>query len=89
MAAGPAERWIVVLRDGSDSHRMAAEHSRAHGAQVDHVYRHALRGYAAVIPNERVAAVRSDARVAYLERDGVAIALAQTLPGESTRSRPT
>src|SRR2546429_462041 len=58
----------------------AAEHARGPAAQVDFVYRSALKGYSAVIPNDRVAAVRGDSRVAYVEPDQTAVASAQVLP---------
>ncbi|MBD0328907.1 MAG: S8 family peptidase [Thermoleophilia bacterium] len=77
-----ADRYIVVLKDGIDAAAVASQHARAHGAGIAHVYGHALNGYAAVIPNQRVAAIRSDSRVAYVEPDG-AVAVAnhqQTLP---------
>lgn len=80
-AAPGAESYIVVLKDRSaDSRAIASEHARKHGASVKHVYGHALAGYAAAIPSNRLAAVRADSRVAYVERDGVASAVAQTLP---------
>lgn len=65
---------------------VASEHARKHGASVKHVYGHALAGYSAAIPSSRVAAVRADSRVAYVERDGVASAVELTVPGGSTRS---
>lgn len=48
--------------------------------RVGLVYRYALEGFSAVIPNERVAEVRGDGRVAYVERDGTTQTVAQTLP---------
>jgi subtilisin family serine protease len=59
---------------------VAGEHSRRHGASVGFVYGHALKGYSATIPSERVAALRADSRVDYVVPDGVASAVAQTLP---------
>jgi subtilisin family serine protease len=80
-ASAAPERYIVVLKDGvSDSAEVASEHSRRHGADVRFVYGHALKGYSATIPNERVAALRADSRVDYVVADGVASAFAQTLP---------
>jgi hypothetical protein len=35
--------WIVTLEPGSSPEQVAGEHGRRHGAQVDHLYRHALR----------------------------------------------
>jgi subtilisin family serine protease len=80
-ASAAPERYIVVLKDGvSDSGQVARDHSRRHGASVGFVYGHALKGYSATIPSERVAALRADSRVAYVVPDGVASAVAQTLP---------
>lgn len=80
-AEPPAEPWIVVLDDSVDSpSAVAREHGRRHGASVKHVYAHALKGYAARIPASRIADVRSDSRVAYVEPDGAMHAVAQTLP---------
>lgn len=75
-----ADRYIVVLKAGTDSSAIAAEHARAHGAAIAFVYSHALNGYAATIPNARLADVRADARVAYVEADSVMTAVAQTVP---------
>jgi subtilisin family serine protease len=80
-AAGTgADRYIVVLKSGTDSGAVAAEHGRRYGAQVSHVYGHAIAGYAATIANDRVASVRRDSRVAYVERDGTVTATVQALP---------
>jgi aqualysin 1 len=80
-ASAAPERYIVVLEDAvSDSAEVAGEHSRRHGASVGFVYGRALKGYSATIPSERVAALRADSRVDYVVPDGVASAVAQTLP---------
>jgi subtilisin family serine protease len=80
-ASAAPERYIVVLKDGvSDSAEVARQHSSRHGASVGFVYGHALKGYSATIPSERVAVLRADSRVAYVVSDGVASAVAQTLP---------
>jgi len=67
-ASPPQGLYIVVLNSG-DPGAVAAEHARDHGAQVGFVYRHALRGYAAAIPEQQLAAVRADTRVAYVNED--------------------
>ena len=77
---GRPDPYIVVLRDGVDPGRAAEEHSRRVGAEVGHVYRAALNGYAARIPSARVAELRADPRVAYVEPDGAVATTAQTLP---------
>ena len=72
--------YIVVLKDGSNSGQVANEHAKKHAAGVKHVYSHALRGYAANIPANKVDDVQSDSRVDYVEADGVVTATAQTVP---------
>jgi aqualysin 1 len=78
-AGGPA-RYIVVLKDGANAAAVASAHASRFGVVVSHVYQHALKGYAAVIPNDRVADVRFSDNVAYIEPDGEASITAQTLP---------
>ncbi len=75
-------RYIVVLNEDidEDTGRVASEHGQRYGAQIGFVYRNAIKGYSAAIPDNRVAEVRNDPRVAYVERDGVMRAIAQTLP---------
>src|SRR5215207_9747329 len=76
-----AERYIVVLNKGvSDPGQATSAMARRHGLEVGFVYSRALKGFSAVIPNEHVAAVRADERVAYIERDQTMHAEAQTLP---------
>jgi len=80
-ASGPgADRYIVVLKNAVDSNAVASLHAQRYGASVDHVWSSALHGYSAVIPNDRVAALRTDQNVAYVELDGIATTAAQTLP---------
>jgi len=52
-AAAP-DRYIVVLRDDADAPAVAREHANAYGLAVDHIYEHALKGYAATIPAGRL-----------------------------------
>ena len=79
-AARPG-RYIVVLKDSAeDPGRVANQHSRSANARVSHVYRSALKGYAAVIPNDRVAALRADSRVAFISEDRPVQIAAQILP---------
>ena len=72
---GAASRYIVVLRDGADSRQVASEHARGQGAQVERVYGHALRGYAATMAPEAAARIGQDPRVAFVEADQVVQAL--------------
>jgi hypothetical protein len=67
--APAARTYIVVLRDDVDAQAVAREHAGAHGLDVVHVYEHALKGYAARIPPDRLAAVKADPRVRSVEED--------------------
>ena len=62
--------YIVVLNEGEPG-AVAAEHSRRYNSSVTHVYRDALRGYAARMSEQAAANVARDRRVAYVEQDGV------------------
>jgi subtilisin family serine protease len=75
-----AGSYIVVLKDAVDPAAVANIHSNKYGAQVDAVWGAALHGYAAVIPNDRVAELRADATVKYVVADGEASISAQTIP---------
>src|SRR6266516_6133459 len=80
-ASGPgADGYIVVLKNAVDTSAVANLHAMRYGASVAHVRSSALHSYTAVIPNDRVAALRADENVAYVELDGIATATAQTLP---------
>ena len=77
----PSGRYIVVLEDGvNDPAQAAAEISRRNNAEVGFVYRNAIKGFSATIPNARVAEVREDSRVDFVERDGTMRTVAQALP---------
>ncbi len=83
---GPPEgvipgQYIVVLEEGArDPTAVAREHAQGYNAQVLYTYQHALKGYAARIPTQRLDEVRADSRVEYVEADQTAYADAQTLP---------
>lgn len=63
-AEPPRDRYIVVLHDGeADPADVAHEHARRHGTDTGHIYRHALRGYAAAMSREAAERVASDSRV--------------------------
>src|SRR5688500_1162373 len=62
--------YLVVLKEpGLDSGAVGAELTRRHGLRVGHVYRTALNGFSAVIPDARLDHIAADPRVAYIERD--------------------
>jgi len=71
-AAAGADRYIVVLHDDvGNPGSVASEHARG-GAAVDHVYRHGLKGYSAMMSATAAARISNDPRVDYVEADGVA-----------------
>jgi subtilisin len=80
IAAGKAERYIVVFRDDVDADATADSLTNAHGLGREFVYTHALRGMSAVIPANKLDAVRNDPRVAYVEVDQKVQIAAQTIP---------
>ncbi len=48
-------RYIVVLEEGIQGPTaVAQEHAQRHGAEVLHTYRHAIKGYAARLPEGRL-----------------------------------
>jgi subtilisin family serine protease len=79
-AASDAAGYIVVLKDGAAAGKVADDHSRRYNADVTHVYRAALKGYAAQMSPTAAAKVGSDSRVLFVQRDGVVQASAQSLP---------
>jgi aqualysin 1 len=75
-----ADRYIVVLKQAVNPSAVASLHTQRYGAQVEFVYGHALAGYSAVVPAHRLAALRADENVAYVEADGEMSTVVQTLP---------
>src|SRR5687767_11267343 len=68
-AASPARSYIVVLNDGTDAAQVARQHASRFDLDLGFVYRHALRGYSAVVPAAALGSLRADSRVAFVERD--------------------
>jgi subtilisin family serine protease len=73
-AAPPADPDVIpgayiVTLDAGDPDAVAADHGRRHGAQVDHVYRSALRGYAARMSDVAAARVAGEPGVASVVPD--------------------
>jgi subtilisin family serine protease len=76
-----AEPVIVVLKQAVDAEAVASAHAQRYGLALGFVYRgYALYGYSAWIPADRLAALRADENVAYVEPDGEMSVVAQTLP---------
>ena len=72
----PSGLHIVVLDSTADPDRVA--HSA--GASTRHVYRHAIRGFAAPLPPAALEHLRHNPRVLYIQPDAAVYAVAQTLP---------
>lgn len=86
-----AGSYIVVLKDGSAAGQVANQHGNAYGAEVSHVYRNALRGYAARMTPTAAAQVATDSRVAWVQLDGLVTATGKPGGGGTTavQSTPT
>jgi subtilisin family serine protease len=69
---GARASFIVTLKPSvSRAAPVAAEHAKQFGGRIEHVYEHALKGYAGVFSEGQLGALASDSRVASIERDGV------------------
>ena len=72
-AAEPPARYVVVLSDGTTlTPDAAAGRAASLGAEIRHVYRHTIRGYAADLTDAEARLVGADPAVASIHRDGVA-----------------
>jgi len=67
---GSRQSFIVVLKSSVRAPAaVAADHSARFGADVRHVYAHALSGYAGWLDEGNLGALMADDRVEYVERD--------------------
>ncbi|WP_233261806.1 Ig-like domain-containing protein [Vitiosangium sp. GDMCC 1.1324] len=78
-------RYIVVLDDQAarqaPTQRLASELASRHGAEVGHVYSHALPGFVATMSEANARRLSLDPRVRYVEEDGLITAAGtQALP---------
>jgi len=71
--------YIIALNNG-DPDAVAKEHGRRHGASINHIYNHALRGYAARMSPEAVRKIAADGRVKAVTPDRRVSLAAQTVP---------
>jgi subtilisin family serine protease len=79
-AAAPISGSYIVTLNSGDPDAVAASDARNYGASVDHVYRHALRGYAAHMSATAAARIANLARVQSVVQDQTVSTDAQTLP---------
>ena len=79
-SAAPISGSYIVTLNSGDPAVAAASDARNYGASVDHVYRHALRGYAARMSATAAARIARLDRVQSVVQDQTASIDAQTLP---------
>lgn len=71
-----AGQYIVVLKDGVEYPlAVATEMSAKHGLGIIHAYQHAIKGFAATIPDGKLASVKNDSRVEFVSEDRQVFAL--------------
>jgi subtilisin family serine protease len=71
-------RYIVVFKNSvSNPAAEATNVMRGLGGQVDHIYSHALKGFAATLPEAALQGIRNNPNVDYIEQDQT-VALNQT-----------
>lgn len=74
-------KYIVVLKDSTPNpNQVANEMAKTHGLGVDQVYEHALKGFAATIPDARLEAVKKDTRVDFVSDDREVTTFAKNPP---------
>ncbi len=67
--AASAGSQIVILKDHVNVDTVAAQHKTKYTATVERSFRHAVKGYAATLPDAKVAAVRADPSVLFVTED--------------------
>jgi len=79
-AADPTDRWIVVLKSGSDAVATADRQGKQRGFKSDRTYRNLLRGYSARLDRAQVTGLSHDPSVAMIVADERIEVEAQTVP---------
>lgn len=79
-ATDPTDRWIVVLKPGTDVASAVGRQSKRIGFVADRTYRNAVRGYSAVLDRSQVSDLRHDPSVAMIVADEKIEAEAQSVP---------
>jgi subtilisin len=79
-ATDPTDRWIVVLKPGTDAVATADRQGKRIGFDSDRTYRRVIRGYSAHLERAQVTALSRDPSVEMIVADEVIHAEAQTLP---------
>ncbi len=76
----PKNRWIVVLKAGTDADAAVVREGKRIGFKADRTYRHSLRGYAATLLPAQVTALSHDPSVALIVADEPIHAESQVMP---------
>ena len=79
-ATDPTNRWIVVLKSGTDVGVAVERQGKRIGFTTDRTYRNALRGYSATLGRAQVTALSEDPSVALIVADERIQAEAQLVP---------
>ena len=79
-------RYIIVFNDVDEPRAVANEMASEHGLSVIHVYKYALKGFNAIIPNVKLEQVKNDPRVSYVEKDQKVFAFDKPPHSHSTDS---
>ena len=75
------DQYIVVFKDTVRDPTVKAQGLAAqHGVALQHIYEHALKGFAGVLPAARLAELQADPDVAYVVQDQVVTIFDQTTP---------
>ncbi len=65
-------KYIIVFKDDvADVANLVSRLAKAHGAAVEHVYQHALKGFSANLPAAAVQRLRNDPRIKYIVPDAM------------------
>ncbi|GIV96830.1 MAG: hypothetical protein KatS3mg057_1487 [Herpetosiphonaceae bacterium] len=77
----PGEYIVVFKNTVADPTSKARGLARAHGLTLHHTYSHALKGFAATIPDARLAHIKADPDVAYVTEDRLVTIVGKGKPG--------
>ncbi len=80
LAADPTNRWIVVLKSGTDAVATADRQGRSQGFKSDRTFRNTLRGYSAKLDRAQLKALSRDPSVAMIVADEAIQMEAQSIP---------
>lgn len=81
-----ANTYIVVLKDDVNSKSIASKIAEEHGLIIKNVYNHAIKGFSAIIPDNKLDIIKSDPNVKYIEKDQEVFAFAKpSNPGKGKK----